>query len=732
MISVVGNASAAAATVALPAHQVGDMIIVVARRANNTAASVPAPGGTVPVYQSVQSAGANTVALTTVAAVATANNHTCGTFTNADQIIVIIVRTDQLGVDETELRIGGSATGNGNNAGNIVYPALTLQAIDGTSAGVRAAARGAAPTNAAIPNWTIAYSQPSGATSLLNLAVRIGLVANIVADTVTQAPNAAFRAHTVEVREWKPTAPGAPRTVAGVPGVRSATVSWLAPLDNGGRTITGYTVTPYIGATPQTPISAGTSLNTAISDLLGGTAYTFRVTATNSIGTGPEGISGTVTPTGVNPPGAPRNVTAQSIGGGRAEVTWEAPLSDGGGPITGYTVTPSPSGDPVTVTGLSAIITGLGSEYTFTVVAMNEGGTSPASAPTAAIEVLPAARSADLLWYDDAAREWVTIGGGGGDGGGGELPMQVFTEVTQSDPSWLPYGEWYVEERNVSVVIASPENLIGDGPGQVNNGSVVLKGDYPTQGDRLRITNLFVDSPVILMGQPPVWAYPGIEIYHDDLQVEFLWPDGQTRGVLGLPAGKTADLVWVGPASQDGVYVVQSYAPLPTSPRYSLFNPAGVSNYSWTNTTMWGDGGAEINIATANIPYIVPNLHADINYARRSLIWEVEYMFTVRCAGTSWQTLTAGIELRGGPPEAPIQDGAGNSIFRTTVRAHSSGIPANDWVSGYVRAVYILAEHSSNIVARPRLLAKSGADNWLVSRDPAQTYMRNFVVGPFE
>ena len=79
---------------------------------------------------------------------------------------------------------------------------------------------------------------------------------------------------------------------------KSAVVSWTAPGSDGGSTITGYTVTPYVGATAQTPttVSASTT-KTRITGLTNGTSYTFRVAATSGAGTGPQsGASNAVTP----------------------------------------------------------------------------------------------------------------------------------------------------------------------------------------------------------------------------------------------------------------------------------------------------------------------------------------------------------------------------------------------------------------------------------------------------
>ena len=89
-----------------------------------------------------------------------------------------------------------------------------------------------------------------------------------------------------------------------------------------------------------------------------------------------------------SPPSAP-SIVAAAAGDQSALVSWSAPASDGGAPISSYTVTPSPGGQPVTTNAqtTTATVNGLtnGTAYTFTVTATNAVGTSAGSSATAAV-----------------------------------------------------------------------------------------------------------------------------------------------------------------------------------------------------------------------------------------------------------------------------------------------------------------------------------------------------------
>lgn len=192
-------------------------------------------------------------------------------------------------------------------------------------------------------------------------------------------------------------APSAPTGVTVTSGTGKVTVEWTAASANGAP-VTSYTAQAYdpddnavSGATCT--ISAPSTSCDVSTNLVAGTAYTFKVTATNAAGAGAASTASTSAAINAAP-SAPRNVTATSANGS-AVVSWDAPLDERGSAVTGYTITAYTAGnvaagtctataptETCTVTGLSN-----GVAYTFKASATNGIGTSAQS--TASISVTP-------------------------------------------------------------------------------------------------------------------------------------------------------------------------------------------------------------------------------------------------------------------------------------------------------------------------------------------------------
>jgi subtilisin family serine protease len=207
-----------------------------------------------------------------------------------------------------------------------------------------------------------------------------------------------------------------PQTVANAPtgltaavwpavGAGEVKLSWTAPFD-GGAAITDYVIERSTNQTTWTTLTDGVSTATTYTEtgLSGGTAYWYRVSAKNSIGTGATSATTSATPATL--PAAPSGLTgavapAAGVGSGQVKLSWTAPSANGA-TMTDYVVEISTNqsswatiADGVS-TATTLTINGLtnGTPYWFRVSAKNSVGTGPTSATTSATPVtLPAAPS---------------------------------------------------------------------------------------------------------------------------------------------------------------------------------------------------------------------------------------------------------------------------------------------------------------------------------------------------
>jgi len=295
-------------------------------------------------------------------------------------------------------------------------------------------------------------------------------------------PEISRRFPSTKVTDWSSGAfgtpaalPGAPSDVAATAGNTQVVLTWTAGAANFG-TLSGYKVEKNSGSWSDVTADTGsTSTTYTVTGLSNGTAYTFRISAINEVGTGSaSSASSAVTPLTV--PGAPTSVSASAAPAGTTSATlsWSAPSSTGGSAIIGYSIKRDSTeiiydtGDTTTsyIDGEASAATG----YTYYVAAVNAAGqsaySSGAAVTTGSTKDLsdPKATGGEIGFYNTGGTDyWVhafyateafvpstsltceimTIAGGGGGattdtaagGGGGAGGLVYYTATAFSAAS---------------------------------------------------------------------------------------------------------------------------------------------------------------------------------------------------------------------------------------------------------------------------------------------------------
>ena len=208
---------------------------------------------------------------------------------------------------------------------------------------------------------------------------------------------------TVTIGTPAPTFPDPPTGLAATAnGQTRIDLSWTAPVDDGGAAINGYRVEVSTDNSSWSDLAADTASTTTSynhTGLTAGSTRYYRVSAINSVGTSLTSTTASATTTAALPtfPDPPTGLAATANGQTRIDLSWTAPVDDGGAAISGYRVEVSTDNsswsDLAADTGSTATTyghTGLtaGSTRYYRVSATNSVGTSltsdTASATTAA------------------------------------------------------------------------------------------------------------------------------------------------------------------------------------------------------------------------------------------------------------------------------------------------------------------------------------------------------------
>ena len=222
--------------------------------------------------------------------------------------------------------------------------------------------------------------------------------------------------------------PDVPLLVSETGRTGEALVDWAAPVYDGGDPLTGYTlVAKHSTKVVKVSAPAG-ALSATVSGLSDGTTYSLSLTASNAVGES-KAASGSATPSGVYLPSAPVGLTALPNGAGAVVVSWQPPSDDGGGAVSGYTISyqqqqqskigvwSAVAGAPVETlaeasSATSATVTSFPASpafFLFSITASNSAGTGSAAVATAPVSPTTTAKSTTVVLSASSVTALVSV-----------------------------------------------------------------------------------------------------------------------------------------------------------------------------------------------------------------------------------------------------------------------------------------------------------------------------------
>ncbi len=323
----------------------------------------------------------------------------------------------------------------------------------------------------------------------------------------------------VSVQPFQPVPPGVPQNVLVTAGYLQSSLSWAAPASSGTYPVTNYKI--YRGtASNNIPYLTTVGNVTAYTDtgLTGGTTYYYQISAVSNAGEGTKSTAISARPLSPTAPGAPQSFAVAPANTGAA-LTWAAPASTGGAPVTSYRVYRGTTNNPTTLVASPAsgatsyTDSGLTNKttYYYKVTAVNSVGEGTATAVTSVVPGLPTAplsftvqagsASVTVKWAAPQYNGGVTLSGYKVYDGTTSSPTTLVATLTNTATSYTVTG---LTNGKTYYFKVTAYNSVGEGP-----------------------------ATAILSAVPSTPA-----------------PPGQPTGLAATPGSNQVSLTWTAPTSQ--------------------------------------------------------------------------------------------------------------------------------------------------------------------------------------
>ena len=476
------------------------------------------------------------------------------------------------------------------------------------------------------------------------------------------------------------TAPTAPRSLSASVNSTTVTLTWSAPSDNGGETVSyeyRYGSTWYV---------AGTTTSKKVYNRTVGTTYTFEVRAKNSAGAGPASNRASIT-IPIPPPPAPSGLSA-TAGNNSVDLSWTAPVdrlpSNSADDVTDYEYRYDTDNDgswrhwrSLGSTATADTITQLtnGTTYAFEVRAKNRGGVSdPSNRVTVTLQPDGRVPGAPTSLTASMSGEYVYLSWTApSDTGTEPIDDYEFQSDTDNDGTW---SRW---------VSTSP-----DGTGNTNT-YVYLSSALPgntyayyvrarnSVGTSLASNKVVITIPIATVPDAPA----SIALVAGDGNITFAWAPPSADGGSTITEYRYRHRSVGGSWSSETSHTY----------RLRLAQISDLTNNTEYEVEVWalnaiGAGPAIRDTATptapstSTTPSAVENLHADEDNSEVELWWDpptddggsaiTDYEYRYRELGSLWSSWISIGQASNEYPEYDVTGLTNGTTYEFQVRAVNS------------------------------------------------------------